>query len=648
MPTGGLPEGGKTIFEKVYNEAKKAGKSEEYAARVAWTAVKNAGWRKNEKGEWVKGKSEVSEFSMAVIKAVFDKENQVMRWRGVSSDVDPDLYDERMSTELFTDFVERIKNKTPVPEPFNQVICEDSWCGGVPYLSVAHYKAGDGGKNLPGRVDEDGIYVDGSRLKSKGVLYDNPLGMATFKSLCDDLYSKKSDPNHQPVRISIGFLDLQHKHVAESGGQDFTFTRTDIGQICPLCAQGIGNKIYTKGQLVHLAMTRVPVNPRTLMEVDKSMDNGIITKKDDAKSIIGDLVDELDEKSLAEDILVVKADGSMIVPDNDKKVDLDQCYDPNTGGYDQECVDNMLMGNTVGMRNEMESVKSDVAEKAVTKAEGDCSHPSSHYLIVEDSSKPTTWHLRVKDCSGKVDTRLLGAAHAALTKGFRGNKYEGPSKGKALAKLRSLYKSHGLDWPEGDGEKKSMVEESMELGGKTVEEKKFEYEGVHGDPRQDMKKAPMKAKVDEEETPEEDAKETKKEEEAEDKKMKSLDAVYNSFKSKVGETSSVDEINAAFQEFAHGVEKALAPEPKPVDMTNIAEIVKSAVGEAVAPLNMKIAQLEAKLSMPQKSSVTIPAPRSLTLRPADLLQKSDTPAAPRRQLTQIEKIARRSTGLDVD
>lgn len=250
MPTGGLPEGGKTIFEKVFNEAKKAGKSPEYAAKVAWTAVKNAGWHKNENGEWVKGKSEVSEFSFAIVKAVFDKENQVMRWRGVSSDADPDLYGERMSTELFTDFVERIKNKTPVPEPFNQIICEDSWCGGVPYLSVAHYKTGEGGRNVPGRVDEDGIYVDGSRLKSKGVLFDNPLGMATFKSLCDDLYSKKSDPNHEPVRISIGFLDLQHKHVAENGGQDFTFTRTDIGQICPLCAQGIGNKIYTKGQLV--------------------------------------------------------------------------------------------------------------------------------------------------------------------------------------------------------------------------------------------------------------------------------------------------------------------------------------------------------------------------------------------------------------
>lgn len=646
-----MPEGsGKALWEKVYNASKSNGDSEQVAAKKAWAALKSAGWHKNEQGEWVKGKSEVQEFSLAIVKAVFDKENQVMRWRAVASDVDPDLYDERMSTELFTDFVSRIKSKAPVPEPFNSIICEDSWCGGTPYLSVAHYKAGDGARNVPGRVDDDGIYVDGTRLKAKGTLYDNPLGMATFKSLCDDLYSKKSDDNHTPVRISIGFLDLQHKHVAESGGQDFTFTRSDVGQICPLCAQGIGNKIYMKGQLVHLAMTRVPVNPRTAMEVDKSMDNGIITKKDDAKSIIGDLVDELDEKSLAENVLVVKADGSTNTPDDDK---YDECYDPNTDSYDQECMDNLLMGNNVAMRKDMKAVKSEVAEKAVTKAEGDCSHPSSHYLVVEDASKPTTWHLRVKDCSGKVDTRLLGAAHAALTKGYRGNKYAGPNKAKALAKLRSLYKSHGLDWPEG-GESKSVVEESMELGGTNVEEKKFEYEGVHGDPMQDMKKAPTKAQPkDEKESPEEDAKETKKDEEAEDmdkmhgKKMKSLDAAYAAFKSRLGDDVSVEELNSAFQDFGKGVEKAFAPEPQPVDMSNIAEVVKSAVEQAVAPLKMEIAQLKA-LRPVEKSAVTIPAPRSLTLKPADLLMNKSVAAPQKRQLTQIEKIARSSVGLPVE
>lgn len=643
-----MPEGsGKGLWEKVYNASKSNGDSEEIAAKKAWSALKSAGFHKNDAGEWVKGKSEVQEFSMAIVKSVYDKENQVMRWRAVASDVDADLYDERMSTELFADFTSRIKSKASVPEPFNEIICEDSWCGGMPYLSVAHYKSGDKSMNVPGKIDEDGIYVDGTRLKAKGTLYDNPMGMATFKSLCDDLYSKKSDPNHNPVRISIGFLDLQHKHTAEAGGQEYTFTRTDVGQICPLCAQGIGNKIYTQGQLVHLAMTRVPVNPRTAMEVDKSMD--IITKKDDAKSIIGELAEELEEKSQAMDnILVIKADGSTITPDEDK---YDSCYDPNTDSYDQECMDNLLMGNSVDMRKQMKAVKSEVAELSVTKSEGDGNHPSSHYLVVEDSSKPTTWHLRVKDANGKVDDRLLGAAHAALTKGYRGNKYEGPQKSKALAKLHSLYKSHGLDWPE--DKSKSMVEESMELGGKNVEEQKFEYEGVHGDPRQDMKKEPMKAKPakDEKESADEAAKETpqdEKDEEVKGKKMKSLDAVYSQFKSKLGEDATVDEINAAFQEFGKGVEKAFAPEPQPVDMANLSEVIKSAIEQANAPLRMEIAQLKSQLGVTAKTDGV--RPRSLSLggiRPEDLLQKSGV-TAPKRQLTQIEKIARSTVGLPIE
>ena len=36
-----------------------------------------------------------------------------------------------------------------------------------------------------------------------------------------------------------------------------------------------------------------------------------------------------------------------------------------------------------------------LVEKEVTKTEQDGNHPASHYLMVEDTQKPTTWHLRV-------------------------------------------------------------------------------------------------------------------------------------------------------------------------------------------------------------------------------------------------------------
>jgi phage head maturation protease len=112
--------------------------------------------------------------------------------------------------------------------------------------------------------------------------------------------------------------------------------------------------------------------------------------------------------------------------------------------------------------------------KAVTKKEKDGEHPSSHYLVVEDSEKPTTWHLRVKDADGSVSHRLMGAAWAALTnpRGYRGNRYQGPNRQQALAKLRRLYKSEGLDTP--DKEKsfkgyamavKSMTDEKVVVNG---------------------------------------------------------------------------------------------------------------------------------------------------------------------------------------
>jgi len=74
-------------------------------------------------------------------------------------------------------------------------------------------------------------------------------------------------------------------------------------------------------------------------------------------------------------------------------------------------------------------------EKAVPmKKEQDGLHPSTHYLIVVDKAKPSTWHLRVRDVDGRLDNRLMGAAQA------RGNKYQGPQKRLALVKLRRLQK----------------------------------------------------------------------------------------------------------------------------------------------------------------------------------------------------------------
>src|SRR3990167_5220249 len=85
-------------------------------------------------------------------------------------------------------------------------------------------------------------------------------------------------------------------------------------------------------------------------------------------------------------------------------------------------------------------------------------YPSSAFMVVEDSKSPDTWHLRVKDGNGNISPRLLGAAHAALTVGFRGNKYIDPNKEEALTKLKRLYRKAGLKWPESkEGAKKRIA-----------------------------------------------------------------------------------------------------------------------------------------------------------------------------------------------
>ena len=82
-------------------------------------------------------------------------------------------------------------------------------------------------------------------------------------------------------------------------------------------------------------------------------------------------------------------------------------------------------------------------------------YPPSDFLVVEDPEKAATFHLQVKR-HGKPDHGLMGAAFAALYKNYRGNAYEGPGKEQAKSKLRALYKSEGMNWPDTKGEVSSM------------------------------------------------------------------------------------------------------------------------------------------------------------------------------------------------
>lgn len=230
----------------------------------------------------------LQEFSLFISKSSFS--DGVMKWSAINSDTDWDLYGERMSIELYRSMISKIRANEPPPEPFKEYVTSDYWQGGMPYLSIAHYPDGNG-KAVPGDVRE--IFIDGKQLKAKGTLFNSPLGQAVWKSLKEDELNYKNFVDKDRIRISIAFLDLAHKH----GENGEIFERKSISDVCPECKSGKGQKIYVDGYLVHLALTRVPVNPRTLMEAEDVMarKSKIETREDDAVSIVGDekLVEEI-------------------------------------------------------------------------------------------------------------------------------------------------------------------------------------------------------------------------------------------------------------------------------------------------------------------------------------------------------------------
>jgi hypothetical protein len=60
---------------------------------------------------------------------------------------------------------------------------------------------------------------------------------------------------------------------------------------------------------------------------------------------------------------------------------------------------------------------------------------------------PEGQHLPYTDESGKPSHSHMGAAWAALHGGYRGNKYEGPGKERAIAHLKEIYRQEGMEPP---------------------------------------------------------------------------------------------------------------------------------------------------------------------------------------------------------
>ena len=252
------------------------------AARIAWDQIK--GKYRKVKDQWILRKSEAfQDVLLTITKASLQPDGSV-RWQAVASDTGKDRAEERTSVELFQDWIDRITYKSDIsylPAPK------------MPFLGVSHYPAleGFGEAGTTGKM-----FIDGNVFKADGIFNaDSAIGQELLGAVKAELaLIKKGGQPEKPIRISAGWWDIEHYH----SDSNFLFTRQALTDKCPLCDKGqTGDKIYKAGQLDHFAATRVPMNPRTSLELEeKSMAK--TTRKEDAQSIVSpDLAEEMERRA---------------------------------------------------------------------------------------------------------------------------------------------------------------------------------------------------------------------------------------------------------------------------------------------------------------------------------------------------------------
>lgn len=268
-----LPDEAKDIYEAAWEAAKKDGRDDEQAAKIAIGTVKRAGYSKNtETDMWEK----MHTVHWHITKAALDE--GIMKWTGTVSKFAVDVQGDEI-TPGFIDYAWGMVRKGHRPAP---VVC------------VSHI---DHGQPSDAWVvgDTDEIYVDGQVPKAKGTFRDTPLGKAAFAAVVVDI--KADAPKEERARFSMGFYD--------EGSQIIKSRRSD-----GLEATG---RRYHRGWIKHLALTRVPVVRETSIQAtleEKGMAKKV-TKREDAATIVGeeladDLVGAAEKADLLDTELILK------------------------------------------------------------------------------------------------------------------------------------------------------------------------------------------------------------------------------------------------------------------------------------------------------------------------------------------------------
>lgn len=355
-------------------------------------------------------------------------------------------------------------------------------------------------------------------------------------------------------------------------------------------------KVYLSGELDHVALTRVPINPRTAFTevTEKSM----TTKKEDALSIVGedyvDDIEKLDEKERTQkadvDDLVTKAEQEAYEEHQEQEIILRAML--QDAGYDDEAI---------------EKAQWDYAYKKAL--------PDSAYAWVEhgegcekqDGETPQRCrHLPYKDKSGAIDCPHTRAALQAIGGARTGKKMSVPAgiKQKLLKALKSCQKSKAeslevdlTEYEQGriDGYNAALDlnlpdEEAQDM---TDQETKSE-EALPEEPEKEIKAEQPSIDLDSilaSVKPKEEPKEVKAEVPRDE-----FDAHVDLLRQIItaeghGREKKWEVAEAVFRSLAAHVSKRIN-ETTPVSPEDVASSIKSQVVEAIQPMMDKIAVLE--------------------------------------------------------
>jgi len=542
---------------------------------------------------------------MFITKVVKDRQTGVRRWFATSSGIKRDQYGERMSVELFDDFIRRIEEREKPPEIFTS----RAWQGGLPYLGVAHYLDLDG-FGIAG--DTEQVWRDRTVFKAKGTFRDTPLANASFNSIKQDIENRVAPENR--VRVSIAFIDWGHEHEGQG-----VFERKSLIDRCGYCEQGIGEKIYRKGQLVHLAQTRRPAYLETEITLLEERSMASKSKRhEDAISIVGEEeADKLEAKTLASltqraesagidpSVIVIKQEGEELPPEDCEGLEGDElaeCLERKRArGEGPEAAEGPVVLASLGGAKSL-----DEADEFLARSK------SSDGLL-------DSWAVMASVITNVAGEEKREAVFSVI------NDFQSRLDVMALKAILSV---------------NDMIERASEepVVDKALPPIPEECRGLGGDELADCLKAHAGEMAAEggEEVPVERSHLL---DEAFDSFRESYDAVMS--ESNI-ETEQLVKLQEPFNLFADAVRRSIV-EPV-IDSEDTSAIVK-AIQDAVAPVYQKLAILEQKIAagnVVERVAPVAPKRRSLILPPATgALTNRTAPHKPR----PLREIIRRSVGI---